>query len=116
MGNAPELDRTLDACGHKHRRIVLATLADQRQPQSIDDLTDAVRKHNHHLPRTEMDDEAVDRIRAGLHHVHLPKLAEAGVIHYDPDRNVAELPAQSRQGDAHLSAVLAMDSDLPTTD
>lgn len=116
MSNAPDLDTLLDVCGHKHRRIVLATLANQQQALSIDDLTDVILKHNHHLPRTEIDDETAKRIRVGLSHVHLPKLADAGLLHYDPERNVAELPAHAGRDDSHLSAILAMDADLPTAD
>lgn len=115
MSNAPDLDTMLNICGHKHRRIVLATLVNQQQSLSIDDLTNAILKYNHHLPRTEIDDETAKRIHVGLYQVHLPKLAEAGVIQYDPERKVAELTAQAGREDSHLSAILAMDSDLPTT-
>lgn len=115
MSNALDLDTILDVCGHKHRRIVLAALANQQQSLSIDDLTNAIIKHNHPLPRTEIDDETANRIYLCLYHVHVPKLAEAGVIHYDPERNVAELTVQARRESSHLSAILAQDSDLPIT-
>lgn len=115
MSNAPDLDTMLDVCGHKRRRIVLAALANQQQSLSIDDLTNAIIKHNHHLPRTDIDDETAERIHINLCHVHLPKLAEAGFIHYDPERNVAELTAHVGREDSLLSAILALDSDLPPT-
>ena len=110
-----ELVTALDVCEHKHRRIVLATLTDQQQPVSINDLTDAIVEHNHHTPPSEAADETVTQIQTGLHHVHLPKLAEAGLIEYDPERQVVEPTAQLDRGESHLSAILAVDSELPTT-
>ena len=47
----------------------------------------------HHDPRTEaeftvedcgIDGRSTASINAGLHHIHLPKLADAGVIDWDP--------------------------------
>lgn len=93
MVEAPDLDSALDACRHEHRRIILATLAEQQQPLSTDDLTNTIIELDHHISPTEVDDETVERIRIGLLHVHLPKLAEAGFIQYDHERNVVELPA-----------------------
>ena len=114
MDGAPELDTVLDVCEHKHRRIVLAALADQQQSLSINDLTNAIVKHNHHTPPTEAADEIVTQIQTGLHHIHLPKLAEAGLIQYEPERQVVEPTAQLDRAESHLSAILAIDSELPT--
>lgn len=114
MSTASGLDTMLDGCGHKHRRIVLATLANQQQPLSIDDLTNAIIKHDYDLPRREID-EIAKRIHLGLYHHHLPKLDQAGVIQYHPERNVAKLTAQDGRESSRLSAILAMDSDLSIT-
>lgn len=113
MGETPDLETVLEACGHEHRRILLATLANQQQSISIRDLTNAIVKHNHHLPPTEIDDETFKRAKVGLHQVHLPKLAEMGFIQYDPERKVVEPTAQVGQEVSHLSAILALDSALP---
>lgn len=115
MDEATPLDTALDACGHKHRRIVLATLANRDQPVSINDLTNAVVKHNHHTPPTEIDNETAKRVHVGLHQAHLPNLAKTGFIKYDRERKVAELTATVGQEDSYLSEILAMDSELPAT-
>ncbi|WP_226008051.1 DUF7344 domain-containing protein [Natrinema salinisoli] len=107
-------DTVLDVCGHKHRRIVLATLANQQQSVSKTDLTSAIAKHNHHMPLAETADEIVTQIQTSLQHVHLPKLAEAGFIQYDLEGQVVEPTAQVGREESHLSAILAMDSELPT--
>ena len=114
MVGAPELDTVLDVCGHKHRRVVLAALANQHQSLSIDDLTNAIVKHDHHTPSSEAADETIAKIRTGLHHVHLPMLAEAELVHYDPERPLVEPTAQLDREKSHLSVLLAVDSGLPT--
>ena len=115
MVGALELDTVLDVCEHKHRRIVLATLADQQQSISINDLANVIVEHNHHTPPTEAADETVTQIQTDLHHVHLPKLDRAGFIEYDPERQVVEPTALVEQEESHLAAILAVDSELPTT-
>jgi len=116
MDGATSLNMVLDVCGHKHRRIVLATLASKPQSTSITELIDAVLKYNHHVPPKDVDDETAKRIHVSLHQVHLPKLADTGFIQYDVERKVVEPTAEVGREDSHLSAILAMDSDLPTTD
>ena len=115
MDGAPiELDTVLDVCEHKPRRIVLTALTDRQQSVSINDLTNAIVKHNHHTPPTEVADETVTQIQTALHHVHLPKLAEAGLIQYDPERQLVEPTAQLDRAESHVSVMLAVDSELPT--
>ena len=114
MVGTPELDTVLDVCEHKHRRIVLAALADQYQSLSIDDLTNAIVKHEHHTSSSEASDETITKIRTALHHVHLPMLAEAEFIQYDPERKLVEPTAQLDRAESHLSVILAVDSELPT--
>lgn len=113
MNEAPSLETVLDVCGHKHRRIVLATLAIQQLPMSMNNLANAIVKHNHHVSPTDADDEAVKRIHVGLHQVHLPKLADTGFIQYDSERKVVEPTAQVGREDSRLSVILAMDPELP---
>jgi hypothetical protein len=115
MDGAPELDTVLDICEHKHRRVVLAALANQQQSNSINYLVNAIIKHNHHTPPTEATNLTVTQIQTGLHHVHLPKLAEAGFVQYDLERQVVEPTAQVGREKSYLSTILAIDSELSTT-
>ena len=114
MDGPPEFDTVLDICEHKHRRIVLAALADQHQSLSTNDLANAIVEHNHQTPLIEAADETVTQIQTVLRDVHLPKLAEAGFIRYDPERQMVEPTAQIGREESHLSAILAVDSELPT--
>ena len=115
MAGALELDTVLDICEHKYRRVVLAVLEDQHQSVPINDLTNAIVEHNHHMPLAEASSETVTEIQTALHHIHLPKLAEAGLIEYDSERQVVEPTALVEQEESHLSAILTIDSVLPTT-
>lgn len=115
MEGTPDLDTVLDVCGCKHRRIVLRVLEDQEPPVSIIDLTNAIIKHNHRTSEEKTPEETITQIQIGLHHAHLPKLAEAGVIQYDPERQVVESTAHVGGEESHISAILAIDSDRPTT-
>lgn len=116
MDGAPPLDTVLDVCEHKHRRIVLAALAAQQESMSIQDLTNAIIKHNHDLPLAETSGEKTTKIQIGLHHVHLPKLDEAGFLQYDPEGKMVESTAQVGREEVQLSTILAVDPELPTTD
>jgi hypothetical protein len=50
--------------------------------------------------RTEIEalcEEAIEEIEVALHHVHGPKLSEAGYVEYDPDRQLLGLTRNGRQ-------------------
>lgn len=51
--------------------------------------------------------EHVERILVGLHHNHLPKLREADVIGYDPDRRTIERRPAADQLTPFLDLVIA---------
>lgn len=67
------------------RRVVLERLADLTAPVDLEELAEAV-------TTSEATDglavpESSDRVKVRLHHAHLPKLDDAGVLDYDPDAN-----------------------------
>jgi hypothetical protein len=44
-----------------------------------------------------LSEEAVEEIEVALHHVHAPKLADAGYVEYDPRRRLVGLTDDGRQ-------------------
>lgn len=64
------------------RRAVLAVLDAHGSAVPFEELAAAVEAHERggHVAA----DEASDRVRIALHHVHLPMLDEAGVLSYEP--------------------------------
>lgn len=67
----------------ERRRATLDALDDLPTPVALEDLADVVagRECDADAPRTE----TVERVAISLHHTHLPKLADLGVLAYDPD-------------------------------
>lgn len=81
---SPEaVDEYLHVLANEQCRAVVAYFARRStETATIDDLAAFVRD------QTRQDDDA-ERIRIRLHHVTLPRLAEYGVIEYDPRSNTA---------------------------
>lgn len=101
----PSLDRraVMDALHSARRRIVLDTLIDRPGYVSIKELADEVVASS---MRSEEADAtpATERQRAmtQLHHTDLPKLAEAGLVTYDSEENVAALAIPSSHARSYL--------------
>jgi len=70
------------------RRVVLDVLADRTTPVDLEDLAAAIAAREADGDRTEK--EAVEQVALCLHHNHLPKIAEFGVIDYDPEARRVE--------------------------
>lgn len=65
----------------ERRRIVIHYLTRQVGAVSVEDLAD-------HLAFREgtRDEEAIERILINLHHSHLPRLADSGLVRFDRER------------------------------
>ncbi|WP_158058071.1 DUF7344 domain-containing protein [Halorussus halophilus] len=76
------LDELFDLLSSQRRRHVLDFLSETSAPTTIDALADevAVREAN---DQDEMSQESVSRIRTTLHHSHVPKLVDHGVLDHD---------------------------------
>jgi hypothetical protein len=72
----------------EQRRFALDVLGERTAPVDLDYLASAILSR---ADGTATDREAeLRKIRTALHHCHLPVLAEAGVIEYDPEANRVE--------------------------
>lgn len=97
-----ELHRLLT---NSRRRLLLSYLTGRGDdPASVDDLVDAVaeRERPDPGPATHRDRIAID-----LHHVHLPKLADVGVIDYDPVAGTVRY-----DGSGELESLLATSNEV----
>lgn len=79
---APGLDEVLHNLGDLRRRVVLTSLYGNDGPMDRTDLAAEVAETVRGGSGQEV---TVDSMRRDLHHVHLPKLARAGLISYDAD-------------------------------
>lgn len=97
------LDELHSSLASERRRLVLSYLVTHSEVAlSIDDLVDVVVgcETPHVGPQSQRS-----RIEIDLYHVHLPKLADAGVIDYDPVAETAQYVG-SEQLDSLLTAEL----------
>lgn len=80
VGDPDHVDRAVTALANFNRRCVLRYLAESTaETVSMDELTTHIRDSTWTDPATT--DEELER---RLHHVHLPRLEQAGLIVYDP--------------------------------
>lgn len=88
----------------EHRRNVLYALRRHAEPVSLGDLADEVAPDE----TTE-----TDVVAAALHHVHLPKLAEADVVTYDAEAGTVELASLPERLRRYLDLAAADERDAP---
>lgn len=110
--DSKSFDSVLDLCQNQHRRIVLGVLAEEQRSLTLNDLTKTVLKYNHQTPLTEASEDVLTEIRVSLYHIHLPKLAAAGFIHYDPEHQLVEPTEHLDQMQPTLSTILTADPSL----
>ncbi|WP_129113129.1 DUF7344 domain-containing protein [Halegenticoccus tardaugens] len=81
--NGKRVDTMINALAHPRRRSVLEALSDlSDDPVDFETIVDRVQW----LEATDESDANRRQIARSLHHVHLPKLADIGVIVYDSER------------------------------
>lgn len=70
------------------RRIIRTVLGEAAGPLSLADLAVEIVERERGAPAGETDWDAVQRCRLEIYHAHVPKLADDGLVAYDPDRRV----------------------------
>ena len=83
-------DELRAALAEHGRRHVLRCLAAAETPMALADLTDELVRRVGDASPTGVQDER-ERIYALLYHLHLPKLDDAGIVSFDPDRKLVDL-------------------------
>lgn len=81
-------DERFTLLAHEQRRMVLEVLTNGSTPMDLDVLSTeiAVRKGDD----DGTDAESIRRVTISLHHQHLPKMAEWGIVEYDPTTKSVE--------------------------
>lgn len=101
--NGPALDALFDALGHRHRRLVLAHLREEPRA-SIDALARRVVSEERGTPPEDVPPPDRRGVVVGLHHAHLPKLEDVGLIEYEGDGGDVTRSKRSDRVDALLDA------------
>ena len=66
----------------ERRHVALDVLASQSTPISLSDFTAKVAQREYGVDAP--DESTLTRVEISLHHCHLPKMDDLGVLHYDP--------------------------------
>lgn len=85
------LDETFDVLTHSYRRYVLYHLRTHSEEVDIDTLSAMLANELEGPSTTAGGGKTAEHIEIVLHHIHLPKLADAGLITFSRDRQSIEL-------------------------
>lgn len=88
---APSDDRIVSLQLDPRRQRVLASLEARTDPVDLDDLAVELAASTDR----PLAEGVIERIAIELHHVHLPKLADAGLVDYDAQRKVVRSVRES---------------------
>ncbi|WP_232702435.1 DUF7344 domain-containing protein [Halobacterium wangiae] len=92
-----DTDALMDVLSHARRRFVVACLAEYETPLTLPDVADELAVWEYDARITEVPADAVAAIHADLYHTHVPKMADAGVVDYNPERELVALAEPSRE-------------------
>lgn len=87
----PADDIVFECLADRRRRQIVAVLDETDQSMPLSSLAGKVADQ-----LDETDETSIERVQTSLYHVDLPKLADAGLVDYDADRQLAsgrELPS-----------------------
>jgi hypothetical protein len=92
---AQSLDERYRLLSVARRRVTLDVLTDQSESIELTALARLVTAIEHDGNADEVDPATRERVAVSLHHVHLPKMDDFGVVEYDTDTREVE-PCMSR--------------------
>lgn len=87
------------------RRLALDILEGQTTPVELEELAAGIVARED--GNTAVCEETIEQVAISLHHSHLPKLDDAGVLDYDPESHRIDpdgVPNSTRRGSTRLSA------------
>ncbi|QCJ47285.1 MULTISPECIES: DUF7344 domain-containing protein [Haloprofundus] len=96
------LDAVFQVLCDPRRRYVLYHLQTCRYPATLSEVAEQVAAWEYEEDPERIPEEVTEQVRADLHHSHLPKLADAGIVDYDADANVVTMAGCTRPLDEFL--------------
>lgn len=105
-------DLLLDLCRDRLCRVVLGVFTDQQRTLTRADLAKTIVKHDCQVPLNQMSEEELTEIHLLLHHNHIPKLEEAGLVEYDRETKRVEPTELLDRAEPHVTGILKLDPDI----
>lgn len=84
-GDGGTIERICDLVSHPTRRVLLRVLRDIETPTTIETVAGEIIDADGNRPDGVEQTEKADRVVVELYHIHLPKMADTGMINYDPE-------------------------------
>ncbi|WP_137283993.1 DUF7344 domain-containing protein [Halorussus salinisoli] len=106
------LGDVFDLLVHPYRRYVLYYLTHESEVVTIDTLATAIYKWDRDETKADWGAKSKD-VEASLRHIHLPKLADAGIILFDTNADSIELK-ETGQIDKFVKHMAHIDSYTET--
>lgn len=101
-------DDTFALLSNPRRRLALRVLRAEGPTLTTGDLAEHVAAREHGIERAQLRSKQRKRVYISLYQNHLPQLADAGVIDYDPDRGTVRRGPAADRLYATLDAVAAV--------
>ena len=80
-------DQVFELLADARRRNAVAALREVDGGTTLGELAETTAARVDDVGRAAVTTDRRERIAVSLHHCHLPKLADAGVVEYDPDES-----------------------------
>lgn len=93
MPNHHDIDDLISVLDHRIRREVIHYLVNERHPET--DL-DAIAAHIAEVRKGAGESIEQEQLALRLHHLHLPKLADTGLIEFDPRSGLVRYLSDSK--------------------
>ena len=87
----PSRDTVFSLLSNSRRRAAIEVLRERDGTASVSDLATAVAAREHGVDAASLERKQRKRVYVALKQVHLPRLEDEGVVHYDPDDNTVVL-------------------------
>lgn len=107
--DSESLDALFGALADPRRRTILASLNHSFQEVRLETLARDVGAREQSTAESAVPEDEVEKILVTLRHVHLPKLADAGLIEYDADEQMAAYEGHALLPVAWLHSLLGPD-------
>jgi nucleoside-diphosphate-sugar epimerase len=95
--NQDDVTERCEALARKPRRATIRALGEAGDPSTVDDLAAELADRLEDPARGSSDRSRIERLRIRLHHCHLPKLADAGLVTYNTHSKRVSLTETGRQ-------------------